>query len=144
MSEQNTPDDELPLLGRAEIDQVSDILHEDVPVPEWGGKVRIRGMSGTQRSFINATFVASKGQSVEVRIEALKTMRERVVAQCLIDAKGNRLYGDKEFSKLGEKNDVVIQRLFDKAQELSGISEGEMEELEGKSAAPESGGSDST
>lgn len=129
----------MALLSRKQIDSADDIKSRDVPCPEWGGDVRVRGMTGAQRSEMEATMIAAKGQKFEVRAEALKTLRERTVAACLVDADGNRLYGDKEISALGRKSAEVIQRLFDVAQELSGMNNSEA--IEGNSGAASSGNS---
>jgi len=133
----------MALLSRKQIDAATDIDTEDVPMPEWGGTVRVRGMTGTERSAVEATMIASRGQKFEVRADALKTIRERTVATCLVDENGGRLYGDKEISALGRKSAQSIQRLFDVAQRLSGMSEAETAAIEGNSEAAPSGNSDS-
>lgn len=124
----------MALIGRKQIDEVVDLKTEDVPVPEWGGEVRLRELSSKQRSLIEATTIGAKGQSVEVRIEAFKTLREKTVAAALIDQDGKRLYEDKEFAQLGLKSGQVIERLFQKVQELSGMTEKAVKDAEGNSA----------
>jgi len=37
------------LLKRADVLAAADLAHEDVPVPAWGGSVRVRMMTGTER-----------------------------------------------------------------------------------------------
>jgi len=91
----------MALLTSGDILAADDLPWEDVPVPEWGGEVRVRGLNGSQRSLIEATMVAAKGQTVEIRVEAFKTLRERLIATCLVDAEGRRLFVDAEVGKLG-------------------------------------------
>ena len=133
----------MALLSKADILGADDIPAEDVPVPEWGGTVRVRGLTGAQRSLIEATMVAAKGQSVTVRTEAFQTLRERLVASCLVDEAGKRLFTDKEIFKLGEKSGKVLGRLFGIAQRLSGMDDEAVEEMAGNSDAGQSAGSDS-
>lgn len=133
----------MALLSKADILAADDIRYEDVKIPEWGGEVRVRGLTGAQRSLIEATMVAAKGQSVTVRVEAFQTLRERLVAACLVDEKGARLFSDKEVRALGEKSGDVLTRLFNKAQELSGMDEAAVEEMAGNSEAGQSAGSGS-
>lgn len=133
----------MTLLSKAEIIAAEDIAYEDVPVPEWGGAVRVRGLTGAQRSLIEATMVASKGQEVEVRIEAFRTLRERLVAASLVDENGKRLFTDHEVSALGEKSAVVLSRLMAVAQRLSGMDEKAVEAMAGNSEAGQSAGSGS-
>jgi hypothetical protein len=135
----------MALIGRKQIDDATDLKTEDVDVPEWGGQVRLRELSSKERSLIEATTIGAKGQSIELRIEAFKTLREKTVVAALIDQDGNRLYQDKEAAQLGLKSGQVIERLFQKVQELSGMTEKAVKDAEGNSAGTgiASSGSDS-
>lgn len=133
----------MALLTRVQIDAATDLVHEDVHVPEWGGEVRLRALMSRERSAIEATMIASKGQKPEFRAEALKTLRERTVAAALIDAEGKRLYSDKEVNILAQKSGEVIERLFQKAQELSGMDKNAVDRAEGNSGPAQSGSSGS-
>lgn len=123
----------MAILGRQQIDAVSDLRTKDVEVPEWGGTVRLRELSSKERSLIEATTIGAKGQSVEVRIEAFKTLRERMVVAALIDEDGNRLYKDNEAGFLGQKSGQVVERLFQTVQELSGMTPAAVKDAEGNS-----------
>src|SRR3546814_18605979 len=94
----------MALIGRQQIDEVVDLKTEDVDVPEWGGQVRLRELSSKERSLIEATTIGAKGQSIELRIEAFKTLREKTVASALIAQDGKRPYQNKEFAQLGHKS----------------------------------------
>ena len=133
----------MALLSKGEILAADDLPWEDVPVPEWGGEVRVRGLNGSQRSLIEATMVAAKGQTVEIRVEAFKTLRERLIATCLIDGEGRRLFGDGEVAALGQKSGRVLDNLFKTASRLSGMDAGQVAEIAGESEAGPSAGSDS-
>lgn len=134
----------MALLSREDILNVQDIKSEDVEVPEWGGTVRVRGLTARQRSLVEATMIAVKGENVTVRVEALQTLREKLVGAALVDEDGQRLFNDSQVKELAEKSGAVLQRLFDKAQELSGMSPASVKRAEGNSeAAPsDSSGSD--
>jgi Phage tail assembly chaperone. len=135
----------MALIGRNQIDTATDLRHEDVDVPEWGGQVRLRELTSKERSLIEATTIGAKGQSIELRIEAFKTLREKTVVAALIDENGKRLYEDKEAAQLGLKSGQVIERLFQKVQELSGMTQAAVKDAEGNSAGTgiASSGSDS-
>lgn len=135
----------MALIGRQQILDVVDLKTEDVDVPEWGGTVRLRELSSKQRSLIEATTIGAKGQSLEIRIEAFKVLREKTVVSALIDQDGKRLFEDKEFAQLGLKSGQVIERLFQKVQELSGMTPAAAKDAEGNSAGTptDSSGSDS-
>ncbi|MDS1269691.1 hypothetical protein RIF23_05225 [Lipingzhangella sp. LS1_29] len=131
----------MSLLDKSAILAAGDLPTEEIHVPEWGGTVRLRGLSGAERSRLEATMIASKGQSVNVRTEALRTLRERLLALCLVDANDNRLFTDDEISELGRKSGAVLQRLFERAQQLSGMGQDDAEEMTGESAGGPSEGS---
>ncbi|MFE3382837.1 hypothetical protein [Streptomyces anulatus] len=46
-------------LSAEQILDADDLAIEDVPVPEWGGTVRVKGMSGTERDRFEAGFVGN-------------------------------------------------------------------------------------
>lgn len=115
----------MALLSAAQIEAVDDRTHEDVEVPEWGGTVRVVGLTGADRDAYEATFVDAKGKPA---VQRLRNIRAKLVVKCLVDADGNRLFTDDKAKALGEKNGAVIDRLFDVARRLSGIGQGAVEE----------------
>lgn len=86
----------------------------EIEVPEWGGTVRIRGLSAAERD----QFEARLGVSND-----LTNMRARLVVSCLVDDDGNRIFKDSEARELGNKNAAVMTRLFDEVRNLSGMSD---------------------
>lgn len=135
----------MAILGRTQVDAAPDLKHIDVDVPEWGGTVRLAELSSRDRSIIEATTIGVKGQAVQIRIEAFKTLRERVVAAAMVDDQGIRLYKDTELDALGKKSGQVVERLFDIVQDLSGMTPKAAQDAEGNSEGTQTGysGSDS-
>lgn len=131
----------MALLGRAQIDAAVDRKWEDIPVPEWGGEVRVMELTSTDRGYIEAGLIAAKGQSAELRVDALKSNRERTVALALVDENFQRLYSNKDVAKLGEKSGQVIDRLYQVAVRLSGMNPAAVKAAEGNSEAAPSGSS---
>jgi hypothetical protein len=119
-----------------------DIDFEDHDVPEWGVKVRVRGMSGTDRDSFEAKMVAVRkgaGQEVELR---LNDFRSKVLVKCLVDPEtGKRVFDDNDAHQLGAKSGAVIDRLFDVAKRLSGMDDDAEEEARGNSETGPSDGS---
>lgn len=109
-------------LSRDEILGVDDLPVEDLEVPEWGGTVRVRGLTGTERD----RFEFQIAQARKTPAEAV--VRAELVARCLIDEKGKRVFTDKEIGRLGAKSGVVLDRVFDKCRELSGMGDAAVEE----------------
>lgn len=114
-------------LSAENITSVNDLPFEDVEVPEWGGTVRIRTLSGTERDrFESESQVKRKGE----REMNLENIRARLLALCLVDDTNKRLFiGPVAEKQLGRKSAKVLDRLFTKARELNGMSEADVEEL---------------
>ena len=125
-------------LGREEIDAVRDIDVEEFYVPEWDGWVHVRGLNGTQRALINGTAIATKGVEVSLKAQALADQQLRMVAACLVDADGVQIYSIKDFERLGRKSAAAVQRIYEKASELSGTGEDAVEETAENSEAAQS------
>lgn len=121
---------------RDQIVAADDLPFEDHPVPEWGNiKVRVRGLTGTQRDAYEARIVAVKqgGKDVELR---LANFRARLVVKCLLDPETNeRIFSDDEVGVLGSKSGAVLDRLHDVAHRLSGMDDEATARAEGNSEA---------
>ena len=132
----------MALLSRAQIDGADDRKWEDVPVPEWGGDVRLLGLSGTARTAYEKSLV-QLGPNGAVQRVNLENATARLVSLCLVDENFERLYTDKEIAQLGAKNGAVLQRLHETSQRLSGLGKKAVEQAEGNSEAAPSGSSTS-
>lgn len=133
----------MALLTRAQINESTDRKWEDVPVPEWGGEVRLMELSSADRGYIEAGSVVANGQSPTMRVDSLKTYREKLVAMAMVDEAFKRVYSNKEMAELGLKSGAIIERLAAKVQELSGMGRFAVKEAEGNSDAAPSDSSDS-
>lgn len=103
-----------------------DLGAEDVPVPEWGGTVRVRGLSGTERDKFEESFVDPKSGAAK----SLENYRAKLAAACLVNAEGKKMFrSDGEVKRLGEKNAAALQRVCDVAMRLSGLTKSDQDEL---------------
>lgn len=97
-----------------------------VSVPEWGGTVYLRTISGVERDRFEAeTFRQDKPN--------YENLRARYLAITLSDEEGNRLFDSKQVSKLGHKSAPVLDRLFTDAAKMNAMSKGDVDELLGNS-----------
>jgi hypothetical protein len=99
---------------------------EDVPVPEWGGEVRLRSISGAQRDRYEASIIQQNGENRKVN---LINARAKLIVLCATDENGRPLFSSEDVSDLGRKNAKAISRLFDAARKLAGMSEEDVEKL---------------
>lgn len=126
----------MPYLTRDQILEVQDLQYEDVAVPEWGGTVRVRGLTGTERDAFEASVVQQQGKKTSYN---LTNLRARLVSLSVVDEAGKRLFSDRDVQALGRKSAAALARVYEVASRLSGISDSDMEELAKNS---ESGQSD--
>jgi hypothetical protein len=116
----------MSLLSRDAILTVDDRKHKDVEVPEWGGTVRVRAMSGYERDKFETSMVEIRGNK---RKENFTNLRARFVALVLIDEDGKRLFSDTDIALLGAKSAAALDRVYAVGQELNGLSDKDVEEL---------------
>ena len=131
------------LLGRDAILGADDLAFEVVEVPEWGGSVRVRGLTGRERDLFEASIVqVGSAGSRQVR-PRLENIRARLVSMTLVDEEGNLLFSDRDVRELGAKSAAILDRLFDVARRLSGLTEGDVQAIAEDFGGAQSGDSGS-
>lgn len=130
----------MAILTREQILQAQDLRTEEVPVPEWGGSVLVRGMTGAERDAFEASIVEMHGKNSQVN---MANVRAKLAARTIVDEAGERLFTEKDIEALGKKNATALQRIFEVAQRLSGIGQADIEELVKNSTGGPNGSSTS-
>ena len=128
------------LLSRDDILSAPDILVERVDVPEWGGTVLVMGMSGVERDAFEEESLVGKGKKREVN---LHNLRARLVARSIVDEKRQRIFTESDAEALGKKSAAALQRVFNVAQRMAGLSDEDVEELAKNSESAPKGASTS-
>jgi len=113
-------------LGRDAILDADDRKYDAVECPEWGGKVRVRSLTGTQRDAYEASLVSDRGNDRKLN---LANARAKMVVLAVVDADGRQLFTADDVRALGRKNAAPIERIFDAARRLSGMSREDVEKL---------------
>jgi hypothetical protein len=129
------------LLSREQILSAQDITTETVAVPEWGGEVLVRGLTGAQRDEYEESFFTGRGKD---RKENFANVRARLVALCIVGEDGKPLFSLKDVEVLGKKSATALDRVFAVAQRLSGIGAKDVEALAGNSETGQSATSTSS
>jgi hypothetical protein len=122
-------------LSRDAILGVNDLQIEKVFVPEWGDEVIIRGLTGEERDAYEGSRrqIRNAGTPQAEMVFVQDNMRANLLVKCIVDENGERLFTDRDAGLLGMKNGKVLDRLFDVASALSGMSDEEAEKIEGNS-----------
>ena len=118
----------MTLLTKDQILNSSDIDHKDIEVAEWGGTLRVAAMSAAERDSFEAGMLDNKGKSDPKR---LLNFRARFIASCIVDEDGKRLFTAGDVVALGKKSAAPISRVFDECRKLNGMTEADVDEIEG-------------
>jgi len=110
------------MLTKEQILAVKDITYETVPVPEWGGEVRIKVLSGEERDAFEDSIL--RGQKTDMR-----NVRAKLCARVIVDGDGKRMFSDQEINKLAAKSSVALDRIFSAAQRLNRLRAEDVEEM---------------
>lgn len=109
------------LLNRDAILAAQDLKTSDVNVGEWGGTVRVSMLTGTARDELGKIMAGEDAQT---------SYRELLVAACVVDETGARIFTFDDVKALGAKSAVALQRVFDAAQKLNAVSAAAVETAE--------------
>jgi hypothetical protein len=105
---------------------VDDAVTRTVPVPEWHGDVIVKAMTGTERDAFEASMW------VDGKLDR-SNYRSKALVRVLVNEGGARLFADNQATDLGKRNAGIIDRLYDVAGELSGLSDEDQAAKEGNS-----------
>lgn len=135
------------LLSREAILDANDLETDTVPVPEWGGEVLVKALSGEERDAFESSLlikVPVVGKPGEFTMEQESSnLHAKFVARVIVDEAGNRIFNDSDIAALGRKSAAALHRVYDRAAEMSGLTATAQEEAEGNSDAAPSGDSTS-
>jgi len=122
------------LLSKDEILKADDRPAEIIEVPEWGGQVRVRGLDGRGRDeyFAAMTVVRDPRRPPAMDTE---NATAKLCARCIVDENNEPLFTQHDVHALGEKSGAALNRVFEAAQRLSGMTDEDMAEL-GKDSTP--------
>jgi hypothetical protein len=132
---------EVKALTRDDILNADDLRIEVVQVPEWGGIVHIRTLTGLQREkyveSIRRVTGTGKKQSVEI---VLQQSGAKLAAQTICDEKGKLLFSEQDIPRLAAKSSRALQRVIDASARLNGIDDEAEEDAKNDLASQEVSG----
>lgn len=116
----------MELLTKDQILGASDITKELVEVPEWGGAVYVKGLTGAERDAFEASILEVRGNRQTFNMQ---NVRARLAALSICDEKGYRMFTDTEVIQLSKKSAQALNRLFEVASRLSGLNQKDIDDL---------------
>lgn len=125
----------MTLLTREQILNAVDMKTETINVPEWGGEVKVRTLSGAERDDFESGFLGDKVEKVNgedkatLRREGYKNVRARLVSWTVVNDSGVNIFTEADIEALGKKNAAALDRVFEVAQRLSGLTKKDISKL---------------
>ena len=113
------------ILSKADILGCSDLRFETVAVPEWGGSVRVRTLSGAERDAFEATLMKILNGK---RVPDMDNLRAKLLAATVVDEEDKQIFGVQDLVALGRKRAIAIDRIFGVAQRFNGMAPESVEE----------------
>lgn len=113
-------------LGRDAILAKQDIPVREVFIAEWDTHVRVKGLNARERDDYESSIMTGKGKNRDV---LTRNMRAKLIVRSVVDELNKPLFAERDVEALGEKSAAALEKIFDVARELSGLSENDMEEL---------------
>ena len=108
----------MAFLSKSVILAAEDQRYDSVSCPEWGGDVRVRGLTAYEQSYVAKLIGDEKKNEVTLK----------VVQFGCVDEEGNKLFSADDLPQLRTKSYAVIERLGKRILELTGL--GDQEEIE--------------
>ena len=116
-------------LKRREILTNKDFKLEPVDVPEWGGRVYVRSMTGEDRDAFEDKVLEVRDPKTGIP-KSLKGLKTLLVTLTVCDKDGKRLFAaEGDAKKLAQKSADAIERIFKVAERLSGVTDEAVQEL---------------
>jgi hypothetical protein len=113
---------------------------EEVDVAEWGGVVLVRELRGRERDEWEASLAVQRGRAM---VPDVANMRAKLVARCIVNGDLEPVFSQQDVAALGELSAAALDRVFEVASRLSGLSEADLEEMTGNFGTGQDAGSSS-
>jgi len=118
----------MALLTKEQILTADDLKSVDVEVPEWGGSVRVRALTGADRDSIQSLFINPDGTKKDIS-QVMNVMKLHAIGKSMVDESGARLFTDDEIAALAKKSGAALDRVFAATEKLSAVAGGESDNI---------------
>jgi len=118
----------MTVLSRSAILKKVSLKQEVLSVPEWGGDVIVRELTGAERDAWEASILNADGQRDD---DSMTNARAKLCIRCIVDAEGSLLFSEDDLNPVGNLSGTALNRVFEVACRLSGLTPADLEELAG-------------
>jgi hypothetical protein len=124
----------MPVFTRESLRKAPVRTYAEISVPEWAPehdpepeswRIRLRSLTGRERDRFEAS-TAPKGQRQK---QNLDNFRARLVVLCIVGEDNEPIFNNGDVKMVGEMNSAGLSRVFNKCNEMNGLTEEDVEEL---------------
>lgn len=114
-------------LSASQILEQPTLIIEEMDVPEWKGKIRLKHLSAKERDDFESSMVVV-GRNGKQKLNNAN-FRARLVQLAAVKADGKQLFTRHDIATLGDLPAAGLQRVFNKINEMSAFSEEDIKDL---------------
>lgn len=111
-------------LTKEQIFAANDLKTEKVNIPEWGGDVFVKTLTGAERDKFEKTIF-----NIDTNKRTFENMRAKLVVAVTVDKDGNQIFTEEDIPALGKKSSHALDLIFDVGQRLSGITKEDVDDM---------------
>lgn len=116
----------MSVLNRDAILSCNDITTRNVHVPEWGGDVRIKMLTGAEREQLESRIQAFNNN----RVGKKQAVRAIAVVMSAVSEDLQPLFTDADVEPLAQKSGAALDRIFEGVLSLNAMSKKDAADLE--------------
>ncbi len=105
----------MALLNKQSVLSVDDFQYDTVPCPEWGGEMRVRGLTAAEQSLVYKRYKDDKTEDFDVIV---------CIMGC-VDENGERIFSNEDKPWLRQKAFAVLDRIAKRIISLTGDTDQE-------------------
>lgn len=119
----------MPALTKDVLFKADDLPRERVDVPEWGegAYVFVRPLTASERDSWEMYAIEMRGRWKSDSV--FPGLRASLIVRCAVDDDGKRIFDDLDVDQLGDKSGKALDRLWEVATRLNGMTAQDVEDL---------------
>lgn len=114
-------------LTKEQIFAADDLVTKVWDSKRWGGKVRVKTLTGIERDTFEETTILNRGADAK---KNMRNFRALLVCMTLVNEDGSLMFDPElDAPRLGKKSSLALDEIFAVAQELAGLTARDVAEL---------------
>ena len=109
----------------------NDARKEAMYIKEWEETIYVKALNAREREKFEKCIIEIRGTGKGAYVVPKDNIMAILVSMAVVDEDGEQVFEAADVDSLGNKSASAISRIFEMAQVLAGLKEGDIEELAG-------------